>query len=538
MALSSNESFLELVQKSGVVEPNRLTTYLDGLRATNGYVADPGKLAGLMVRDAILTNFQAEQLLAGKWRGFHVGKYKVLERLGSGGMGTVYLAEHKFMKRRVALKVLPRSKASDAAALERFYREAKAVAALDHPNIVRAYDIDQDGDLHYLVMEYVDGASLQEIVKTSGPLDFRHGANYIHQAARGIQHAHAVGLVHRDIKPGNLLVERTGIVKVLDMGLARFFNDEEDILTKKYDENVLGTADYLAPEQALDSHSVDIRADIYSLGCTFYFTLTGRSPFGEGTVAQKLIWHQTRRPKPIKDLRAETPGDLIAIIDRMMHKNPAGRYQLPEEVVQALDGWTEGAPLPPPLEALPKLSPAAAGSAPATEIGGGSSTVNQSMPRQPSSIPTSPAPGHFLASSKLATPREPTPREDADPRPIAARANGKAGSRRDTGAASAPKGGPKGSSSLPRNPAAASPDAPTPEVENFSYHALATLETRTFDQRDSNRNQARPSNSRPDVHDGQVARPRRAWLMLAVILVGILGVVGYGLFLVLSIGRG
>src|SRR5207245_5250809 len=153
-------------------------------------------------------------------------------------------------------------------------------------------------------MEDVDGVGLQDIVKKSGPLDLARAAHYISQAALGLQHAHEVaGLVHRDIKPGNIIVDRSGTVKVLDLGLARFFYDEDDLLTKKFDENVLGTADYLAPEQALDSHSVDIRADIYSLGGTFYFCLAGLAPFAEGTVAQKLIWHQTRQPRPIRAVR-------------------------------------------------------------------------------------------------------------------------------------------------------------------------------------------------------------------------------------------
>src|SRR5579864_6828273 len=228
------------------------------------------------------------------------------------------------MRRRAAVKVLPAAKADDPASLERFYREARAVAALDHPNIVRAYDIDQEENLHFLVMEYVDGSSLQDVVKKSGPLELSRAAHYISQAALGLQHAHEVaGLVHRDIKPGNLIVDRSGTVKILDMGLARFFHDEEDILTKKYDESVLGTADYLAPEQALDSHSVDIRADIYSLGATFYFILTGSTPFSEGTVAQKLIWHQTRQPKSIQTLRPEVPAEMAAIVEKMMAKDPA-----------------------------------------------------------------------------------------------------------------------------------------------------------------------------------------------------------------------
>src|SRR5262249_7237584 len=202
------------------------------------------------------------------------------------------LCEHKSMRRRVALKVLPASQAQDPALVDRFFREARAVAALDHPNLVRAHDFDHDGKLHFIVMEYVDGNSLQNIVATHGPLDVTRAAHYIRQVALGLHQAHQAGLVHRDIKPGNLLLDRGGIVKILDLGLARFFHDKADKLTQQYDEgSILGTADYLAPEQAVDSHEVDIRADLYSLGATFYFLLTGAPPFGEGTISQKLIWH-------------------------------------------------------------------------------------------------------------------------------------------------------------------------------------------------------------------------------------------------------
>src|SRR6516225_5976039 len=252
-APTTAEELIDLAKKSGVVEEKRLEAVLAKLRAAGTMPVEPGKLAGILVRDGILTHFQAEQFLQGRWRRFTIGKYKVMEKLGSGGMGNVYLCEHKFMRRRAAVKVLPAAKAEDPSSLERFYREARAVAALDHPNIVRAYDIDQDDKLHFLVMEYVDGSSLQDIIKKNGPMEVLRACHYIRQAALGLQHAHdAAGLVHRDIKPGNLLVDRTGVVKILDMGLARFFYDEEDILTKKYDENVLGTADYLAPEQATD----------------------------------------------------------------------------------------------------------------------------------------------------------------------------------------------------------------------------------------------------------------------------------------------
>src|SRR5205814_1319009 len=199
---------LALVRKSGVLDDKRLEAYLDRVRAGGGLPAEPTKLAGLLVGDGILTLFQAEQFLQGRWRRFTIGKYKVLERIGTGGMGSVYLCEHKFMRRRAAVKVLPISHSNDPSALERFYREARAVAALDHPNIVRAYDIDQEDKLHFLVMEYVDGASLQEIIKRTGPMDPLRAAHYMSQAALGLQHAHeAAGLVHRDIKPGNILVD-------------------------------------------------------------------------------------------------------------------------------------------------------------------------------------------------------------------------------------------------------------------------------------------------------------------------------------------
>jgi eukaryotic-like serine/threonine-protein kinase len=412
-APASAEEFMELVRKSGVVDEKRLDTYVQGLRSGGAFPDEPGKMAGLMVRDGLLTHFQAEQFLLGKWRRFTIGKYKVLERLGSGGMGSVYLCEHKFMRRRVAVKVLPAAKAEDPASLERFYREARAAAALDHPNIVRAYDIDQDENLHFLVMEYVDGASLQEIIKKSGPMNMLRAAHYVRQAAVGMQHAHEAGLVHRDIKPGNLLVDRAGTLKVLDMGLARFFHDEEDILTKKYDESVLGTADYLAPEQALDSHGVDIRADIYSLGATFYFCLTGSPPFNEGTVAQKLIWHQTRQPKPIRSIRPEVPEALAAIIDRMMTKDRLKRFQTPAQVAEALAPLTTR-PIPPPPEAeMPRLSPAAMG-----VVGGESTMVNSPPPASP--VPQRTAPAAAQAPRPVAAPHvaalhTPPPRPPAQP---------------------------------------------------------------------------------------------------------------------------
>jgi serine/threonine protein kinase len=359
MAATALDSFCDLIRKSNLVEAPRLTEYLQKLHATEGLPEEPKALADLMVRDALLSQFQADQLVAGKWRGFIVGKYRVLEKIGTGGMGQVYLAEHKLMRNRVALKVLPRSKAAEPAALARFYREAKAGGALNHPNIVRVFDIDQDGDLHYLVMEFVDGVSFHDLTRMRGPLDPELTAHYIYQAASGLEHAHQTGLIHRDLKPSNLLVDRQGTVKILDMGLARFFHDDQDMITRKYDENVLGTADYLSPEQAVDSHTVDIRSDIYSLGCTFYFMLAGQPPFGEGSVAQKLIWHQTRKPRSILEHRPDMPLDITAVLEKMMARAIVDRFQTPGELMHSLEKYGQMV-FPPPSDAeLPNLSPLA-----------------------------------------------------------------------------------------------------------------------------------------------------------------------------------
>ena len=331
---STLPEFLELVRKSTLVEPAALDDFLR--RSVVAAAADtPEDLAAVLVRDGLLTSFQAELLLQGRWRGFNLGRYKVLQPIGAGGMGQVYLCEHLFMRRRVALKVLPAERARNAADLERFYREARAVAALDHPNIVRAYDMDREGPLHFLAMEYVDGLSLQQVITQQGPLSPRRAAQYLRQAALGLHHAFSAKLVHRDIKPANLLVDRSGIVKLLDLGLARFFEDADD-LSARNDETILGTADYIAPEQTSNSHEVDTRADIYSLGATFYFCLTGQPPFPGGSVAQKMMGHYAKKPKSIRSYRNDVPDDLIAIIEKMMAKDPDKRYQVPADVALAV----------------------------------------------------------------------------------------------------------------------------------------------------------------------------------------------------------
>ncbi|MBA2224913.1 serine/threonine protein kinase [Thermogemmata fonticola] len=359
---STAAEFLDLLRRSQLVPEVRLDEVLQRHRQNGTLPQQLDPLANLLIREGLLTYFQAKQLKLGRYKRFTIaGKYKLLELIGVGGMGAVYLCEHMLMRRLVALKVLPIEKLSDPSHEERFYREARAVAALDHPNIVRAYDIDKFEQLHFLVMEYVDGTSLQEIVARyvleKRLFDPLRAAHYIAQAALGLQHGHELGMVHRDIKPGNLLLDRHGCIKVLDMGLARFFNKQQDCVTEKYDEKcVLGTADYLAPEQAV-SNIVDIRADIYSLGATFYFLLTGQPPFPEGTVTAKLVAHQTRQPRPVESFRKDVPPNMLKVLRVMMAKNPADRFQQPVEVVEALSEWVHQPIDPPPAREMPQHCP-------------------------------------------------------------------------------------------------------------------------------------------------------------------------------------
>ncbi len=357
---TSVEELFQLIRKSGMIEDPKLSAYLQRRTNGRGIADDPREAAEAMVRDGLITNFQAEQFLLGKWRGFTIGKYKLLERIGVGGMGQVFLCEHLFMKRRVAIKVLPPAKAEQPAALGRFYREARAAGSLEHPNIVRTHDIDQDGNLHFIVMEYVDGSNMLDVVKKFGPMDIRRATDYIRQVADGLQFAHAAGLIHRDVKPGNVLIDRAGQAKLLDMGLARFYNDQSDNLTVKYDDKiVLGTADYVAPEQVANSHGVDTRADIYALGASYYFLLAGHPPFPSGTVSQKLLWHRTKEPTPLRQVRPEVPEALAKIVSRMMAKDPNARYQTPGEVAADLARHVAGEVPLPQEEEMPVLSPAA-----------------------------------------------------------------------------------------------------------------------------------------------------------------------------------
>jgi serine/threonine protein kinase len=272
-------------------------------------------------------------------------RYRIVGLLGAGGMGAVYQAEHRLMERAVAVKILNPELTRRPGAVQRFRQEIKAASQLSHPNIVTAYDADQADDVHFLVMELVGGKSLDWLIDPGRPLAVATACSWGRQAACGLQHAHERGMVHRDIKPANLMLAKAqgsqslSLVKILDFGLARFAS--EFAASKLTASGALvGTPDYIAPEQARDPHRADIRADIYSLGCTLYHLLAGRVPHPGDTVLQKLMAHQEELPKPLGEFRRDLPPGLVTVVERMMAKDVHQRYQTPAEVIAALAPFT------------------------------------------------------------------------------------------------------------------------------------------------------------------------------------------------------
>ncbi len=269
----------------------------------------------------------------------HRGHYEILGVLGQGGMGVVYKARNLKMNRLVAIKVLPPVKPQDPAAVARFEREMKAVARLTHPHIVTAYDADEADGKHFLVMEYIDGSDLKSLVQTHGPLSVAKVIDYIVQAARGLRYAHEQGIIHRDVKPANLMLDRSGIVKLLDLGLARIDAQETNQADLTESGMLMGTVDYLAPEQAAGARDIDGRADIYSLGCSLFYLATGRPLYDGNTVIQKVLAH---REQPIPSLRDVCPGwgcsdGLEQVFTKMVAKRPVQRYQTMAEVIADLE---------------------------------------------------------------------------------------------------------------------------------------------------------------------------------------------------------
>jgi serine/threonine protein kinase len=303
-------------------------------------------IARTLVEWGLLTKFQAELLLAGRTHGFILGQYRILDQLGQGGMGRVFKAVHQTMNRVVAVKVLAPQLVTTEKARRLFQREVRAAARLIHPNIVTAYDANQIGDRHFLVMEYVDGPNLEQLVRQHGPLPVDLACDLVRQVAAGLQYAHEMGMVHRDIKPANVLLQTGGehrdsllVAKILDFGLARLHEGESESAASAVvgrPNVVMGTPDFLSPEQARSLHQVDIRSDLYSLGCTFYYLLSGQVPFPGSTTLEKLIRHSTEDPIPLEELRPEILSSVAEIVRRLMAKRPEDRFQSPAVLAAAL----------------------------------------------------------------------------------------------------------------------------------------------------------------------------------------------------------
>jgi len=357
MAIDSVPNLLDVIKQHQLLEPGQLNEILPEARR----FTEPRQLAQHMLKKNWLTPYQVNQIFQGQGSGLVLGQYRLLERLGEGGMGQVFKARHQAMGRIVALKVIRKDRLENETAVKRFRREIHAVAQLSHPNVVLAFDADAVGGSHFYVMEYVDGSDLSRLMKQQGALPVWQACDFIRQSALGLQHAHERGLVHRDIKPANLLLaradgppngqpgpplpgrpKRTGgqgarpTVKILDLGLARLA-DQADATNAtaqlSHDGTVFGTPDFMAPEQAKNSHNVDWRADIYSLGCTFYYLLAGKSPFASDSSA-KL--RQADTPRPLETYRRDVPAPIREIIQKLMAARPEERYATPVDLLAAL----------------------------------------------------------------------------------------------------------------------------------------------------------------------------------------------------------
>jgi formylglycine-generating enzyme required for sulfatase activity/serine/threonine protein kinase len=333
------EQFIQDVTRSGLMSAGEMATFQQRLPPARR-PRDAEALARELVAAHKLTRYQAAAVAQGQAKKLFFDQYVILDKLGQGGMGMVLKAEHRKMKRRVAIKVISPTAVKSPEAVRRFYREVEAAAQLSHPNIVAAYDANEHSGTHYLVMEYVEGRDLAAIVKEHGPLPVRQAVECVVQAARGLQYAHEQGIIHRDIKPGNLLLDKKGVVKILDMGLARMDQAaREEVGGERLTESgqIMGTGEYMAPEQALDTHRADARSDIYSLGCTLYRLLTGKPPYQGETFTQLFVAH---REAPIPSLvakRSDVPAALDAVFQRMIAKLPDERQQTMSQVIAELE---------------------------------------------------------------------------------------------------------------------------------------------------------------------------------------------------------
>lgn len=330
------EQFVERLSDSGLMFAAEIVAFQESLplekRPDDGWA-----LAASLVQAGKLTEYQAQAICDGQIEGLVFDAYVVLDKIGQGGMGVVLKALHRTMDRVVAVKVLPTEIMNASEAVARFYAEMKAAAKLSHTNIVAAYDAGQNQGMHYLVMEYVDGRDLASIVKERGALPVRQAMEYILQTARGLHYAHRHGIVHRDIKPGNLLVNREGVVKIIDTGLALLTELEAASGGEDTTGQSMGTHEYMAPEQSLDAHKADPRSDIYALGCTLYRLATGELPYRAKTNAELFLMHLESPIPSICEVRPEAPAALDVLFARMVAKKPEERCQSMAEVLAQLD---------------------------------------------------------------------------------------------------------------------------------------------------------------------------------------------------------
>jgi eukaryotic-like serine/threonine-protein kinase len=331
--------FLDLIRRSGVLSDRQFEDVGARVRAGE-YPTGTRALADRLVAERILTEFQADRLLKGKTHGLIVGRYVILDRLGQGGRGRVYKAQHRLMGRLAALKVIAPQIASRASSIARFYREMRLIGRLDHPNVIRAFDADQIGELLYIVMEYVTGRSLDHVMNERGPLPAREVIDYMAQAALGLAHAHERGIVHRDVKPPNLLLSEEGQIKVLDLGLSALMEADNAATFATAAGQIVGTVHYMSPEQAV-ALNLDGRSDLFSLGCTMYQLLSGRLPFPGETVAECIALRVMGRSTPITDFRTDLSASLVQVLGKLMARRTEDRFQTAAEAAEALQALAD-----------------------------------------------------------------------------------------------------------------------------------------------------------------------------------------------------